>query len=386
VIATSTDSQAVVSWVAPRNTGRAPLSSYIVEVLPKAKESWSFSVQPARTRVTVNYLEDDVSYSFEVAAKNSSGRYGPFSSPSRPTTPSPMVEVLNTLTLDSAPSVSSPASMARCNLTLSSVDCFDVQQNFWVANEPVRGTLRSQSLSNYPLFWMQNIVVIEQTGSGQWIAKPEAYVFAFGSNSPPYNPQLIACSMIFDPIGCSYNPTRAYVNLARKGFPSTIVVKSVVVDDTVRFYNSLLGSSPFFTWTEPQNPSMTGAPYSFEPFNVIYNPTSTLNIFAPQVVLVGEGGTQTLGTQFLSGTVGTLGSELRLWNKHVVRAQAVCPISPTDSSTAETGQSLQWTVSPRGEAHFTYMADSIDEGVAFLPQTGPCQEVYPPEVVPDSGP
>ena len=117
VIATSTDSQAVVSWVAPRNTGRAPLSSYVVEVLPKSKRSWLFSVPPTTTRVTVNYLKDDVLYSFKVAAKNSSGRIGPFSSPSRPTTPSPMVQVLSTLTLDSAP-IASPAD---CTLTLSSL-------------------------------------------------------------------------------------------------------------------------------------------------------------------------------------------------------------------------------------------------------------------------
>ena len=248
-------------------------------------------------------------------------------------------------------------------------------------------TSRFQSLSNYPLFWMQNIVVIEQTGSGQWIVKPEAYVLAFSSNNPPNNSRVIACSMTFSlqpPIGCSYDPnTAAYVSLGENAFPSTIVVKSVVGDDTVRFYNSLLGSSPFFTWAEPQNPSIPGAPVSFEPFNVIYNPTSTLSIFAPQAVLVSEWST---GIRFPFGTVGSLGSELRLSNKHEVRARAVCPVSPTDNSTAETSQSLQWTVSPRGEAHFTYMADSIDEGVTFLPQSGPCQEGYPPEVVQDSGP
>jgi len=196
-------------------------------------------------------------------------------------------------------------------------------------------------------------------------------------------------------------------------FPTTIVVKSVVSKNTVRFYDSLLGSSPFFTWTETPPPrpvktptvttttklgkphypkcilSPNGCPwekkfpfldtYPFNPFNVVWNPYIALYYGAPEAVLTGEAGSTT--ATFSPGTQGSMRSELRLANGKWA-TQTVCVATPGTAWTAETGISLQWTVSPGGIAQFAYVAGASSEGVSFLPQALSCQELLPAIPIP----
>jgi hypothetical protein len=191
-------------------------------------------------------------------------------------------------------------------------------------------------------------------------------------------------------------------------FPTTIVVKSVVSKNTVRFYDSLLGSTPFFTWSETpprsvKTPTVTfpttktgkprypkcilsgnGCPgaknlaspnvYPFNPFNVVWNPNIALYPGAPEAVLTGEAGGTT--ATFFPGTQGSMGSELRLANGKSA-TNTVCALLSDEAFTAETGASLQWTVSPSGIAQFAYVAGASTEGVSFLPQALPCQESLP---------
>jgi hypothetical protein len=186
----------------------------------------------------------------------------------------------------------------------------------------------------------------------------------------------------------------------------------VVSTDRVRFYDSLLGSSPFFTWTmtppppPPKTPTVTattklgkpnipkcalspnGCPwehnfYPFKRFDVVWNPDDPLFFAAPETVLVGEGG----GTAvtFFSGTQGTMGSELGLLNGKSA-TQTICALVPGIAWTAETGNSLQWSVSTNGVAQFAYEAGALTEGVSFLPQDLPCQEPTPTPPIPVNPP
>ncbi len=399
VVAKATDHQVVVNWVAPSATGNGRVTNYVVLALRGNKRYWTFGDLSTATTLTLNYMNDGVTYRFEVAAENSSNLIGPYSSASSPVTPSPIVEVTNSLSLETAPSVS--GSLCAIRIQIPSDECFDLQQNFFVANGPAEKGSSPITAPPFkvPPFWLQNIVVIFRSAQGQWLAQPQAFVLLGSSPQQP-----IACSGFPSTPGVCKKATRS-VELKDSSFPATIVVKSVVSRNRVRFYDSLLGSSPFFTWSEPSRGSGTtstlppttiigsshvpvcafspnGCPvaYSFAPFNIVSNPNSVLYQGAPEAVLVGwDEGDPTAG--FLAGTRGSIGSELRLSNG-VVATHTVCALPSSKAETAEKGKSLQWTVSPGGVAHFSYMSDSMTEGVAFLPQTLPCVDSLPDAVVP----
>jgi hypothetical protein len=393
VIATATDHQVVVSWVAPRDTGNAPIANYTVRAIHD-EERWTFDDSSPATTLTLNYLDDGLAYRFEVAAENSSRLTGPNSSASPPVTPSPIVEVENSLTLETAPNLSPVLCSLLININISSNECFGFQQDFFVEAEAWGSTDSPTAAPPFrvPPFWMQNMVVIEESATGDWWAQPEAMVLPVSAGAAPQ--ASVACSGFPDTPGVCGRSARS-VNLMSNPFPTTIVVRSVVSKNTVRFYDSLLGPSPFFTWTEPGGRpaahSVTTTPpcalngnqcppvYPFNPFNVVWNPTTPLYQGAPEGVLVGwEEGEPT--ATFLAGTGGSLGSALRLSNGRFA-TNTVCPISSSQTETEETGNSLQWTVSPGGATRFSYLAGSTSEGVAFLPQTLPCQDSLPPNAV-----
>ncbi|MGA2473028.1 MAG: fibronectin type III domain-containing protein, partial [Acidimicrobiales bacterium] len=367
-----------MSWVPPRDAGSAQVRSYIVLALRGNEPYWTFGDLSTATTLTLNYLSDRVTYRFEVAAENASDLIGPYSSASPPVTPSPMVEVMSSLTLHTAPDLS--ASLCTVRLRVSSDQCFDLQQNSFVeAESGGNGT----SPITAPPFWIQNIVVIEKIAQGRWVAQPEAFVL-LGSH-----PELpVSCSGFPSTPGVCKRAAKL-VELKQNSFPTTVVVRSVVSRDTIRFYDSLLGSSPFFTWSEPSNGSGTsrtsspttmigGSPvptcafsgngcpvsYRFEPFDVVWDPANALYQGAPEAVLVGwDEGDPT--ASFLAGTSGSLGSHLRLSDGRFV-TQTVCTLPSSKAETGETGDSLQWALSPGGVARFSYMAGSVTEGVAFL--------------------
>jgi len=249
------------------------------------------------------------------------------------------------------------------------------------------------------------MVIFEKNDLGQWVAHPRVAVLP-GSGWKPGDNYL--CAGLTGYAGCQ-GPVGSVVLT----FPTTITVRSVVSTDKIRFYNSLLGSSPFFTWTltppprsvntptvttttkigQPHHPkpnypkcalSPNGCPwernfYPFKRFNVVLNPDDSLSAAAPETVLVGEGG-GTAAT-FFSGTQGSMGSELDLSNGKSA-THTVCALSPDIAWTAETGNSLHWSVSTRGVAQFEYQAGAVTEGVSFLPQNLPCLDANPAPPIP----
>ena len=227
------------------------MTNYAVLALRGNKRYWTFGDLSTATTLTLNYMNDGVTYRFEVAAENSSNLIGPYSSASSPVTPSPIVEVTNSLSLETAPSVS--GSLCAIRIQIPSDECFDLQQNFFVANGPAEKGSSPITAPPFkvPPFWLQNIVVIFRSAQGQWLAQPQAFVLLGSSPQQP-----IACSGFPSTPGVCKKATRS-VELKDSSFPATIVVKSVVSRNVSGFNDSLLGSSPFFTWSEPSRGSGT---------------------------------------------------------------------------------------------------------------------------------
>jgi hypothetical protein len=74
------DTQVSLSWTAPSNNGGAAITGYIVERTPSGGSASTADTASASTSYTSTGIANSVSYSFRVAAVNSSGT-GPFSTP-----------------------------------------------------------------------------------------------------------------------------------------------------------------------------------------------------------------------------------------------------------------------------------------------------------------
>jgi Fibronectin type III domain len=86
--ASATDEQATVNWTAPTNTGGVRLHGYVVTASsPNLEGETSFILTRPHTSITLNDLQDGVSYTFKVAAVNAADLQGPTSVTSNPVTP-----------------------------------------------------------------------------------------------------------------------------------------------------------------------------------------------------------------------------------------------------------------------------------------------------------
>jgi hypothetical protein len=86
--ASASDEQATVNWTAPTNTGGVPLHGYVVTASsPNLEGETSFILTHPHTSITLNDLQDGVSYTFKVAAVNAADLQGPTSMTSNPVTP-----------------------------------------------------------------------------------------------------------------------------------------------------------------------------------------------------------------------------------------------------------------------------------------------------------
>ena len=71
-----TDRTADLQWNPPESDGGTPLTSYIIEVRPDSRSTWTKagSVDGATTKFTVPDLKDGIEYHFRVIAVNSEGQ------------------------------------------------------------------------------------------------------------------------------------------------------------------------------------------------------------------------------------------------------------------------------------------------------------------------
>ena len=74
-----TDCSADLQWKAPDSDGGSPLTSYIIEMRPDSRSTWTKagSVDGATTTFTVPDLKVDTEYHFRVIAVNAEGQSAP---------------------------------------------------------------------------------------------------------------------------------------------------------------------------------------------------------------------------------------------------------------------------------------------------------------------
>lgn len=123
VVATPSNGQVRLTWVAPTNNGGAPVTDYVIEFSNNDGVNWTRYSDgiSASTVATVNGLANGTSYVFRVAAVNAVGT-GSFSAKSvavRPTNPSVATSVFgDTFTRTDGTSLSSPWQVHRGALTV----------------------------------------------------------------------------------------------------------------------------------------------------------------------------------------------------------------------------------------------------------------------------
>ena len=199
--------------------------------------SKSVVVPPTSTTATVNNLYDDVPLTFRVAATNSAGLTGLRSAASATVDPSPTVRATNTLTLSSAPSTS------QCKgLQIQADECFSFQQNSFVAPENAAPTAQ-------PIIWIQNVLIFWRSG-GQWQGETNVNIWNLKTRTYQGPPTI---------------------SLGPLSYPESITLTTVVSQDTVAFYNSRVGSTPFYTYVEPSSLASTN------PFGVVFNPPRSVS-------------------------------------------------------------------------------------------------------------
>ena len=74
-----TENSADLQWKAPESDGGSPLTSYIIEVRPDSRSTWTKagSVGGATNSFTVPDLKDGTEYHFRVIAVNAEGQSAP---------------------------------------------------------------------------------------------------------------------------------------------------------------------------------------------------------------------------------------------------------------------------------------------------------------------
>ncbi len=342
-VSSLSDSQVSLSWSAPDSWGGSAAEQYVISAsTPNTNGVAQWTVPAPSTTTTIGDLFDGTPVSFTVAAENADAQTTGPSFQSATVSPSPTLDVTNTVTL-SAPPSATPSDTNNCRFLGSSGSaCFTFQQNFFVQEE-------NAGPGAVPGLWIQNVLWVGDTSSG-WMDRSETNIW-----------DLSAAGWVY----WAYSqPTTA--SLA--SFPAAISVTTSVEPDKVEFSSSGAGSD-YSSWSVPSVAESV-------PYAVVYNPkdtTTSEDVYAsPQAMLVGPGGGSSV--TFGSGTTGSLTSEGVLADGSM-QGGYQCPITPNYSSTAETSTDLGWTVSG-AMAAFAYSSGSTLDGVAFLPQQSSC--VLPP--------
>jgi YVTN family beta-propeller protein len=338
-VSSVSDSQVSLSWTAPDSWGGSSSDEYVVSAsTPNIDGVDEWTIPATSTTTTIDDLFDGVPVSFTVAAENAGAQTSGPSFQSASVSPSPTLEMTNTLTLSVAPSAKDGSPGNCAYVSSSSSECFTFQQNFYVQTE-------NAGPGVVPGIWVQNVLFVADT-SGGWVTESETNIW-----------DLTSAGWVY---WAYAQPSTTPV----ASFPATFTVTTAVEPDKVVFSSSSAGSD-YSSWTVPSLAESI-------PFDVVYNPNDTStsqNVFAsPQAMLVGPGGGTSVA--FGAGTAGSLTSEGVLADGSA-QGGYQCPITSSFSSTGETSTNLGWTVSAPTAA-FAYSHGSTLEGVAFLPQQSSC--------------
>jgi hypothetical protein len=238
------------------------------------------------------------------------------------------------------------------------VDCFSVQQNFWISNS--KGELK---------FWVQNAVQLAELKVGAFFG---TYVFTVWNVNDSFSP--IYC----DPSSLFENYCRAPLYTESTRFPQSFIFYSSISNQGDR---SLLRIENNFAARSWKIPTSAGCPCSIEAVLQTPPPWGT---YPFELVAVGLDGAAT--GYFKTGTNGSVGPAFvetgsGEWRRVTLDAFR-CLIAidcPTMAATGESSRNLKWD---NASGKFYWSEGAYDQGVFISSISNqPSSEPPPPRLV-----
>jgi hypothetical protein len=226
-------------------------------------------------------------------------------------------------------------------------ECFGIQQNSFV---------HTATSGEY---WVQNIVFVEDSVLHGWEAEGNYEIWNGTQHS------LLACSgtIVPGPYGEFCEWPMAWRELK---FPARITLTSTVADGDVVLRNSL--GSLFPAWS----PGPSGVQF-FVDLHELAVPSS-LSLYAPETVIVGETGRH---TATFNGGSGSIASQMVLANGQAGDPDTQCVAQSGDTSTGEASVGFYWSTASQGGTSLVDFAahggnPGDGDGVKVLPGSEAC--------------
>jgi hypothetical protein len=228
---------------------------------------------------------------------------------------------------------------ARLNAEQSEVDCFSIQQNFWVSNS--KGEMK---------FWAQDAVQLAELKPGVFFGTS---VFIVWSSSDPFRP--IFC----DPSSLSDNYCRAPMYMDAVKLPQSFILYAGISNDGNNFTLHVANNFVSRSWEIPPS---AGCPCFIE---TALNQPPAWGQFPFEFVVVGLDNSAT--AFFQEGTSGNIGPGYVQTVDHVWHEASLntflCRIGvdcPTPSATGENSLNLRWD---NDTGRFYWSQGAYDRGV-----------------------
>lgn len=258
-----------------------------------------------------------------------------------------VLAVWNTITVD-AVSVQSRRGVrliqdcTKLGINQLEVQCFSIQQNFWISNS--KGDL---------VFWAQNVVELAELEAGVFFG---TYAFVVWNSADPIQPSFC------DPSSLSENSCRAPIYTDSVRFPQSFTfyasISSIDANYTLQVSNNIASRS----WDIPAS---TGCPCFIE---TIQHGPLPWGYFPFELVAVGLDSSAT--AFFGEGTSGSIGPGLVKYADgrwHQVVLDTLHCLIPVDCSTApltgESSRNLRWDTET---GRFYWSEGSYDQGTYIL--------------------
>jgi hypothetical protein len=238
------------------------------------------------------------------------------------------------------------------------VDCFSIQQNFWISNS--KGELK---------FWVQNAVQLAELNVGEFFG---TYVFTVWNVNDSFSPIFCDPSSLFE------NYCRAPLYTESTRFPQSFIFYSSISNQGDQYILKVENNFAARSW---EIPTSAGCPCSIE--TVLKTPPPWGH-YPFELVAVGLDSAAT--AYFKTGTNGSVGPGFvengnGVWRRVTLDAFR-CLIAidcPTMAATGESSRNLKWD---NASGKFYWSEGAYDQGVFISsisnqPSTAP----LPPQLV-----
>lgn len=209
----------------------------------------------------------------------------------------------------------------RVGAAQSEVDCFSIQQNFWISNS-----------AGKMLLWTQNVVELAQLEQGVFFA---TFVFIVWNFSDPFTP------LFCDPYSTSHTQCRAPIYTDPVPLPRSITLYSYLSNDGGNYSLHLNNDFGSRSW---EIPTSAGCPCFL---NTVRQVPPPWGYFPFESVIVGLDSSST--AFFRNGTRGSVGPGFvqltdGTWHQVILNAFhcLVAIDCPTPTATGEDSRHLKW--------------------------------------------